>query len=182
VLLVAGPGLDGGTDEVTALAEKYPQARVLAGGDATAERVLHHMDGAWLVHLAAHGRFRSDNPLFSAVELADGPLTGYDLERLHQAPHQMVLSSCSSATSAPTGADELMGIVTPLVSRGCAGVVASVVPVNDPATVPLMLALHQRLTAGTPLSQALSEAGSEVEAADLPAARVTAGSFVAMGC
>ena len=34
-----------------------------------------------LVHLACHGSFRTDNPLFSTLSLADGPLTVYDLER-----------------------------------------------------------------------------------------------------
>ena len=88
--------------------------------------------------MAAHGTFRADSPLFSAIELDDGPLTVYDLERLRQAPYRVVLSSCNSAV----GADELLGLVSSLITLGSAGVVASVVPVNDPASVPLMLALH----------------------------------------
>ena len=55
------------------------------------------IDGAWLVHVAAHGTFRSDSPLFSAIELDDGPLTVYDLERLKRAPYRVILSSCNSA-------------------------------------------------------------------------------------
>ena len=118
---------------------------MLADGDATSERVLAAMDGAWLVHVAAHGTFRSDSPLLSALEFDDGPLTVYDLERLGRAPHRMVLSSCNSAVGAPSGADELLGVVSALMSLGSAGVVASVVPVDDPGTVPFMLALHQSL-------------------------------------
>jgi len=45
---------------------------------------------------------------------------------------------------AAVGADELLG-VSALISLGSAGVAASVVPVNDPATVPLMVALHEHL-------------------------------------
>ena len=114
------------------------------------------IDGAWLVHMAAHGTFRGDSPLFSAIELDDGPLTVYDLERLKQAPYHVVLSSCSSAVGVPVGADELLGLVSALISLGSAGVVASVVPVNDPATVPLMTALHEHLRAGSDLAQALT--------------------------
>ena len=97
VVLVGGPRLVTGDAEVRHLVRRYPDAMVLADGDATADRVMAAMDGAWLVHMAAHGTFRGDSPLFSAIELDDGPLTVYDLERLKQAPYRVVLSSCSSA-------------------------------------------------------------------------------------
>ena len=143
VVLVGGPRLSTGATEVRRLAKRYPEAVVLAGGEATSERVLAAMDGARLVHVAAHGTFRSDSPLLSALELDDGPLTVYDLERLGRAPHRVVLSSCNSAIGAPSGADELLGVVSALMTLGSVGVVASVVPVHDPGTVPFMLALHR---------------------------------------
>jgi CHAT domain-containing protein len=152
---------------------------VLADGDATADRVMAAMDGAWLVHMAAHGTFRNDSPLFSAIELDDGPLTVYDLERLKQAPYRVVLSSCSSAIGVAVGADELLGLVSALISLGSAGVVASVVPVNDPATIPLMTALHDHLRAGSDLAGALTLARHAVS--DDPVARATAYSFIALG-
>jgi len=129
--------------------------------------------------VAAHGTFRADSPLFSAIELADGPLTGYDLERLDRAPHQVILSSCDSALSAPVGADELLGLTSALISLGTAGVVASVVPVSDPATVPFMLTLHRHLRNGSRLAEALTLARHAV-GPDF-AARSTARSFIALG-
>ncbi len=179
VVLVGGPRLVTGGAEVRHLVAQYPDAVVLADGDATAERVMAAMDGAWLVHMAAHGTFRSDSPLFSAIELDDGPLTVYDLERLKQAPYRVVLSSCSSAVGVPVGADELLGLVSALISLGSAGVVASVVPVNDPATVPLMTALHEHLRAGADLAGALTLARQAV--GDDPVAQATAYSFIALG-
>ena len=179
VVLVGGPRLITGDAEVRHLVAQYPDAVVLADGAATAERVMAAMDGAWLVHMAAHGTFRSDSPLFSAIELDDGPLTVYDLERLKQAPYRVVLSSCSSAVGAPVGADELLGLVSALISLGSAGVVASVVPVNDPATVPLMTALHEHLRAGADLAGALTLARRAV--GDDPVAQATAYSFIALG-
>jgi hypothetical protein len=179
VVLVGGPGLTTGDAEIQHLAARYPDAVVLAGGDASAERVMAAMDGAWLVHIAAHGTFRADSPLFSAIELGDGPLTVYDLERLKRAPYRVVLSSCSSAARAAVGADELLGLVSALISLGSAGVVASVVPVSDPATVPLMLALHDQLRTGRDLAEALTLARHAVS--DDPVARATADSFVALG-
>ena len=179
VVLVGGPRLLTGDAEVRHLVTRYPDAMVLADGDATADRVMAAMDGAWLVHMAAHGTFRGDSPLFSAIELDDGPLTVYDLERLKQAPYRVVLSSCSSAIGVAVGADELLGLVSALISLGSAGVVASVVPVNDPATVPLMTALHDHLRAGSDLAGALTLARQAVS--DDPVAQATAYSFIALG-
>jgi tetratricopeptide (TPR) repeat protein len=179
VVLVGGPRLSTGGAEVRRLAAQYPEAVVLAEGDAVVERVMAAMDGAWLVHMAAHGTFRADSPLFSAIELDDGPLTVYDLERLRRAPYRVVLSSCSSAVGAAVGADELLGLVSALISLGSAGVVASVVPVNDPATVPLMLALHDHLRGGSGLAEALTLARHAVGADSV--ARSTAQSFIALG-
>jgi len=179
VVLVGGPHLSTGAEEVRLLARQYPEAVVLAEGRATAEAVLAAIDGAWLVHVAAHGTFRSDSPLFSALELDDGPLTVYDLERLRNAPHRVVLSSCNSAVGGPTGADELLGVVSALISLGSAGVVASVVPVNDPATLPFMLALHRHLREGSTLAEALVHARGSVGAD--PVARSAADSFIALG-
>ena len=179
VVLVGGPGLLTGDAEIRRLAAQYPDAVVLADGGAVAERVMAAMDGAWLVHVAAHGTFRADSPLFSAIELDDGPLTVYDLERLRRAPYRVLLSSCNSAIGVAVGADELLGLVSALISLGSAGVVASVVPVNDPATVPLMLALHDHLRAGSGLAEALALARYAVGADSV--AYSTAHSFIALG-
>jgi len=179
VVLVGGPGLATGDAEVWHLAARYPDATVLAAGGAVTEQVMAAMDGAWLVHMAAHGTFRADSPLFSAIELDDGPLTVYDLERLKRAPYRVVLSSCSSAVGVAVGADELLGLVSALISLGSAGVVASVVHVNDPATVPLMLALHDHLRRGSGVAEALTLARHA--AGDDPVARATAYSFIALG-
>ena len=102
VVLVRGPGLASEGAEVPELATDYAgdgELVVLAGGTATNARVLDAIDGARLVHIAAHGTFRADSPLFSSLQLADGPLTVYDLERLRRAPRQIVLSSAYRMSS-----------------------------------------------------------------------------------
>ncbi|MGW6200015.1 CHAT domain-containing protein [Kribbella sp. NPDC055110] len=179
VVLVLGPGLSAGRAEVMQLAKQYPDATVLADGDATAEKVLRELDGAWIAHIAAHGTFRSDSPLFSSLRLDDGPLTVYDFERLRRAPYRMVLSSCDSGLAKPVGADELLGLSSSLIPLGAAGILASVVPVNDPATAPLMLALHENLQAGRSLAAAF--AAARVETRGDPVADAAGRSFVALG-
>jgi CHAT domain-containing protein len=152
---------------------------MLGRGTATAERVLGALDGAWLAHIAAHGSFRADNPMFSSILLDDGPLTVHDFERLGRAPYQLILAGCDSGMAAPVGADELLGLVSSLVPLGAAGIVASILPVNDLAVVPLMLALHEALQRGAPLAGALLAARRAV--GDDPSAEATAHSFMALG-
>jgi len=179
VALIAGPRLATGREEVERLHARYPDAVLLGGGSATAERVLAALDGAWLAHITAHGTFRADNPLFSSIHLDDGPLTVHDFERLGRAPYGLVLSSCDSGAGAAVGADELLGLAGSLIPLGAAGIVASIVPVNDPATVPLMLALHDALDKGAGLPEALL-AGRQATLGD-PLAEATAHSFLALG-
>jgi tetratricopeptide (TPR) repeat protein len=179
VTLVVGPGLGTGGAEVPQLPLRYPDAVVLGRGAATVAQVLGALDGAWLAHIAAHGQFRDDNPLFSSLQLDDGPLTVHDLERLDRAPHQLVLSSCDSAVAAAVGADEVLGLASSLISLGAAGIVASVVPVNDRATVPLMLALHDAISGGATLPHALLIARQKTSGD--PVAAAAGYSFLALG-
>ena len=138
------------------VARLYDDVTVLSGDAATAGRVLSALDGAWLAHIAAHGRFRADSPLFSSLRMWDGPLTVYDFEQLHRAPYRLVLSSCDSAVLAPVGADELLGLVSSLLPLGTAGIVAGVVQLNDHAVVPLMVKLHRHLRLGQGLAEAMA--------------------------
>ncbi len=179
VALVAGPGLATKGAEIEPLVSRYPGATLLGHGNATAGQVLTALDGAWLAHIAAHGTFRADNPMFSSILLDDGPLIVHDFERLGRAPYHLVLAGCDSGVAAPVGADELLGLVSSLMPLGAAGIVASVVPVNDIAVVPVMVALHEALQRGATLPEALLAARRA--AGGDPLAEATAHSFLALG-
>ncbi|MFF7352130.1 CHAT domain-containing protein [Streptomyces filipinensis] len=178
-VLVRGPGLATGGAEVPELAGRYGTATVLEGDAAQVPRVLEHLDGAALAHIAAHGTFRGDSPLFSALRMADGPLIVHDFERLARSPYRIILSSCDTARLASVGADELLGLVTALLPLGTAGVVASSAPVNDAAVVPLMLALHKGLGAGLSLAEALRDARTTLP--EDPVHQATGWAFAAFG-
>jgi len=181
-VLAAGPGLPAAAAEVAALAEHYGDALALTGAAATAPAVLAGADGARLVHLAAHGCFRADNPLFSCLELADGPLMVYDLEMLRAAPRQLVLSACDSGLSDVRPGDELMGLAAVLLALGTRSVIASVAPVPDEGTHELMLALHRGLRVGRSPAEALAAARQDVTAGDpSTSAALAAASFVCFG-
>lgn len=180
VVLVEGPDVPHARSEIEHLHGAYPQATVLLGADATAASVGSHIGRADLAHVAAHGFFRSDNPLFSCLRLADGPFTVYDLEALRAAPPLLVLSACDSGLSAVRPGDELMGLASALFMMGTGALVASVGPVPDDATTPLMLDFHRRLRAGAAPAPALAAAGGDRRASGDPG-WVAAASFVCFG-
>jgi tetratricopeptide (TPR) repeat protein len=179
VALARGPGLATDGAEVPLVAPLYDDVTVLEDTAATADKVLSALDGAWLAHIAAHGIFRADSPLFSSLRMHDGPLTVYDFERLNRAPYRLVLSSCDSGVLAPAGANELLGLVSSLLPLGTAGILAGIVPLNDQALVPLMVDLHRHLRAGKTLAESLY--GIRQTLTDDPVQQATATSLVTLG-
>lgn len=162
VVLAHGPGLPDAEEEIGDLAKRYPLANPLTGADATAQTVADALDGAQLAHIAAHGRFRADNPLFSSLELADGPLTVYDLEGMHHAPTTLVLSACDTALSGIRPGDELMGLASAVFSLGTRTLIASIAKVHDGDTRALMNAFHAKLDEGLSPANALVSAQQAV--------------------
>jgi CHAT domain-containing protein len=147
-VLVAGPGVASATQEVDAIGRLYEHAVTLRGRLAIARDVASAMAGARIAHIVAHGRFRTDNALFSALELADGPLTVYDLERIGQAPELLVLSACDAGRSDVQPGDELIGMAAAMLSLGSRAIVASVAPVPDAGAPQVMVHFHQLLLMG----------------------------------
>ncbi|GAB3858027.1 CHAT domain-containing protein [Dactylosporangium cerinum] len=156
---------------------------VLAGERARVAPALAALDGAAIGHIASHGEFRVDNPLFSFLMLADGPLTVYDLSVLRRPPALLVLSGCDTGLAEVHPGDELMGLVSALLNMGTATVVASTGPVDDGATRLLMRDLYAHLAEGHPPATALALAQSTAQStaqSDL-ALRASTDSFVCFG-
>ena len=178
-LVAAGPGLPGAETEAVTVASMH-KVTALVGDDATVEAVTARLDGSNLAHLAAHGRIHPNNPLFTSLTFADGPLTVYDLERLHRAPRVVVLAACDVGRSAVRAGDELMGLSATFLALGTQHVVASVVPVPDAETTPLMIAFHRLLATGEPATPALATAQRQLDHGYPPAMAAAAG-FVTIG-
>jgi CHAT domain-containing protein len=178
---VAGPRLPEANDEVAALTEVWPGSTVLTGDRATVAAVTTAVNGARLVHVAAHGGFRADNPLFSTLTLADGPLFAYELERLPSAPSCVVASACESGRSDTSLGDEVMGFAAVLLAQGTRALIATVLPVPARATVAMMIDLHRRLRDGQLPAQALQGAQNSLRASGDPIDIATAAAFICFG-
>jgi len=179
VVIVGGTGLPGAAGESLRIARLYGDVVRFTAKTSKVERVLGALDGAAIAHFVAHGSFRSDNPLFSSLQLADGGLTVYDLARVKRLPPVIVLSACNAGIVATRPGNETMGIVAGLLGAGVRTVIASTGLVPDTAlTARAMVGFHRRLLGGMSPAEALAEVQTKAMARSDGFA---AGSFVCFG-
>jgi CHAT domain-containing protein len=132
-------------DEIEILAPLFAEATALLDGGATIRALRREAPLADVIHLACHGQFRPDNPLFSSLKLGDGWLTvreAYDLN-LHCA--LVTLSACETGVSAVAPGDELIGLARGFFAAGSPSLLLSLWTVDDDTTAELMAAFYKNL-------------------------------------
>lgn len=125
---------DGGSDQAA------PRA-------ASSDEVLDALSSSRIVHLAAHGIHEGQNPLFSSVQMADGPLFAHEFPRPVAAEH-VSLSACDVGQFSTRPGDEPLGLAIALMSLGATSVLAAVAPVADDLAADAMVRYHGLLAAG----------------------------------
>ena len=156
--LVAGPHVPRGEEEVTRAAKEWPGAHLLRGAEATAARVSALAAEVDVLHLAGHGRHPGDNPLFSAVELVDGPWFGYDIDQLAATPSVVVLSACELGRVAVRSGEEAVGMSAAWLHAGARTVVSSPALVADDIACEVLADWHHRVSRGEAPADALAAA------------------------
>lgn len=128
-------------------------------GDAATVGVLREQGPrSRFVHVATHGIFRRDNPLFSAIRLGDSRLSVLDLYRLSLNADLVTLSGCSTGLNAVIGGDELMGLIRGVLYSGARSVLASLWDVHDQSTTDFMQGFYAAAVAGSPFPEAVRSA------------------------
>lgn len=158
-LLVAGPRLGRGEEEIDACAAPWQEVTLLAGPAASVANTLAAFPKADLVHVAAHGHHHPQNPLFSSADLADGPVFGYEVQALGTVPDIVIFSACDLGRR--TSSDDPLGLATALLHSGVRTVLASPAAIADAAAARLMPGLHARLATGRPVADALAASVAE---------------------
>jgi len=92
----------------------------------------------------------------------------------------VVLAACDSGRPMVCTGDELLGLSATLLSLGTHQLVASVVPIPDVETAPLMIAFHRQLVTGQGAATALSHAQRQFADGDTRAMAAAAG-FICIG-
>lgn len=138
-------------------------AQILDTTALTAEEIgLTELQGlmadAQIVHLATHGDFRADNPLFSGLWIGSGWLTTLDIFNMRLNASLVTLSGCQTGRNVVQAGDELAGLMRAFLSAGAASLVLSLWSVEDEATAQLMQSFYQHLTTGVGKGAALRAA------------------------
>jgi CHAT domain-containing protein len=155
VMGVADPLIPAVEKEAQAVARYLPGAEVLSDERATTEALRNGSSGCSVVHLACHGLFRADNPMFSSLKLQDGWLTAAEVMRLDLAGALVTLSACESGRNEVIVGDEPIGLTRAFLGVGASSLVVSLWLVQDEATASLMEEYYERLRGGAGPAEAL---------------------------
>ena len=153
----SGGHLDGVLDEVRRVSELLGGVCYVEG-EATRSLVLAEAPKHCLVHLAAHGEARLDNPLFAHLSMADGHLGMADILTIQLDGALVTLSACETGRTAVVGGDELVGLSRGFLFAGASTLIQSLWRVDDTSTVTLMETFYTGLLAGQTPGAALRSA------------------------
>lgn len=160
VAVLLGPRISYGATELTAVEEVWRStgATVVPRRAASTGDLLAAFATADLAHVAAHGVHAQQSPLFSRLELQDGPLFAHELTGRDRVPQHVVLSACDLGRSRVEPGDEPLGLAAALLGVGVRSVLAAAGPVDDELAASVMTTYHERLVAGESSAQGLRTA------------------------
>ena len=158
VMSVSDPLIPAVEEEARAVARYLPDARVLSDEQATSDALRSASTDCSIVHLACHGLFRADNPMFSSLKLHDGWLNAAEVMRLDLAGALVTLSACESGRNEVLAGDEPIGLTRAFLGVGASTLVVSLWLVQDEATALLMEKYYQRLRGNMGPAEALRAA------------------------
>jgi CHAT domain-containing protein len=125
-------------EEAHFVASAMSNARVFMGAEATEEQLRTYGPKSRYVHIATHGYFRQDNPMFSSIRLGNSLLSLFDLYQLQFDAELVTLSGCGTGMNVVIGGDELIGLVRGLLYAGAQTLMVSLWEVHDESTAEFM--------------------------------------------
>ena len=155
--IAVGPDLAFGTEDTDRIGSVFNRTETLVGEAATAGAVRSLISRSPIMHIAAHGTFRSDSPRFSTLLFQDGPLALYELDGESEVAALVVLAACDAGRTASRWGSELLGFGPTLLNAGATNVVAPAVPVADREMSAFIGTFYEQLPDRTP-SEALARA------------------------
>jgi CHAT domain-containing protein len=149
--------------EVEAIGKILPKAKVFLGDSVTEEVLQAEGRRSRIIHIATHGYFRQDNPMFSSIRLGRSHLSLYDIYRLHLPAELVVLSGCATGLNVVTPGDELLGLVRGLLQAGAQSLILSLWDVHDDSTKEFMIGFYTHLQKGLSKTESLQRAMLELK-------------------
>ncbi len=175
--VVVGPDLAHGAADLETAVASFTSATQAARADH--RDLVGALGRADLVHIAAHGRFRSDSPMFSSIRLHDGEFALHELAEFERVPSVVTLAACDAGRSQHLGGSEQLGAAPAWLSAGVDTVIAPICAVPDEATATFFHHVYAALPGSTP-AEAVAVANAELADAD-PVLAATAAAFLCFG-
>jgi CHAT domain-containing protein len=135
-------------DEVRSVAKILAGAELIVGAEANESALRAKGSHSRLIHIATHGSFRQDNPMFSGIRLGNGYVNLYDLYQLKLQAELVTLSGCATGLNVVTAGDELLGLIRGLLFAGAKSLLLTLWDVNDRSTADFMTCFYRRLQGG----------------------------------
>src|SRR5205823_12040765 len=145
-------------DELRALSGILPHPQLFVGSAASEYILKNAGPNARLVHIATHGYFRQDSPMFSSIRLGNSYLSLYDLYQLRLPVELVTLSGCATGLNVVAAGDELIGLARGLFQAGAQSLLLSLWDVHDQSTADFMTHFYGRLQAGEDKATAVRDA------------------------
>ena len=150
-------------EEIEAVTRTFGNAEALLGGSATLAAFTQEAPNADVLHIATHGVYRPDNPMFSGLRFSDGWLAARDLYGLELNASLVVLSACETGVSSAHASDEIFGLARGFFHAGAPTLVVSLWAIKDSPTAELMVAFYESLQTGLSAARALQNAQRAVK-------------------
>jgi len=148
--------------EAKAVAAAIPASELFLGEGATASVLQEKGQQSRFIHIATHGYFRQDDPMFSGIRLGDGILSLYDLYQLRLPAELITLSGCATGLSVVADGDELLGLVRGLINAGAQSALLTLWDVQDRSTAQFMSAFYGHLADCKDKATALQRAAVDI--------------------
>jgi CHAT domain-containing protein len=148
--------------EARSLAAILPGCQLVIGAEAGEAALRQKGPLSRLIHIATHGNFRHDNPMFSGIRLGRGYLSLYDLYQLKVDADLVTLSGCSTGLNVVAAGDELLGLIRGLLYAGAKSLLVSLWDVHDQTTGEFITGFYSHLQAGSAKSASIQKTMREI--------------------
>jgi CHAT domain-containing protein len=149
-------------DEVKSVAALLPKSSLHLAGAATSSLLREQGPHCSVLHIATHGIYRQDNPMFSGIRLGDGYLNLYDLYQMRLNAQLVTLSGCATGMNSVSAGDELLGLQRGVFCAGATTLLLSLWDVHDQSTAQLMLHFYREFIRTGQMAAALQHAMQEL--------------------
>ena len=149
--------------EVKSLRRTFGKVTSFYGSDVTERIVRDYAISHDVIHLACHGTYEPESPLFSALMLSpdgqdDGRLEAHEIFGLELNCDLVTLSACETGLAQITQGDEIIGLARSFIFAGAPSIITSLWKVDDLATAVMIKRFYRYWISGYSKAEALRRA------------------------